>query len=170
MQIETIPVGYLQANCYLVTKNNKTIIIDPGDESSKIINHCIGKNIVGILVTHHHFDHIGALEEIEKHYKLKHNPKMIEDFSYQVLETPGHTKDSICFYFEKEQTLFSGDFIFYHTIGRWDLESGSFKDMQSSIHKILTYPSNIKIYPGHGESTTLEDEIIYLKQYIEKDK
>lgn len=166
MKIETIPVGVLEANCYLVTKDDKTIIIDPGDELEKILNCCKGKTIVGILVTHHHFDHISALEGIEHYFRLNHNPKSIEGFSYQVLKMPGHSSDSICFYFEKEKVLFSGDFIFYHNIGRWDLESGNKKAMQESIKKIMNYPKDIKIYPGHGVPTTLSDELPYLNLYI----
>lgn len=166
MKIETLPVGALEANCYLITKDEKTVIIDPGDEISKILEHCKDKNIVGILVTHHHFDHVGALTELEKIFSLKHNPGKIEDFDFQVLENKGHSKDSVSFYFETEKILFSGDFIFYHTIGRCDLEGGNFKEMQESIQKILTYPEDIIIYPGHGKATTLKEEKPYLKQYL----
>lgn len=166
MKIKTIPVGYLQANCYLLTKNNKSIIIDPGDEMDKILEECKTSNIVGILVTHHHFDHIGALEELEKHFNLKHNPQNIDGFNFEIIKTPGHSKDSISFYFKEDEILFSGDFIFYHNIGRCDLEGGNFEEMKESIKEILTYPKNIKIYPGHDRNTTLENEIQYLKQYL----
>ena len=166
MTIETIPVGMLKANCYFVTQNEKTIIIDPGDEFEKILKCSKGKNIVGILVTHHHFDHITALEKVEHHFHLTHNPKNIEGFSFQVISTPGHSSDSISFYFEKENILFSGDFIFYHSIGRWDFETGNKKEMQTSIKKIINYPKNMKIYPGHGISTILQDELPFLNLYI----
>lgn len=158
MHIKKILVGELQTNCYIVTRNEKTIIIDPGDEFKKIIFHCQNKNVVGILVTHHHFDHIGALKQLEKHYNLTHNQKNIEGFSYTILKNPGHTKDSISFYFPNEKILFSGDFIFYQSIGRCDLEGGNFKEMQESIKLILNYPKKITIYPGHGPSTSLEKE------------
>ena len=58
MKVERLIVGDLEENCYILTKNNKTLIIDPGDESTKIINFCKNKNVIGVLVTHHHFDHI----------------------------------------------------------------------------------------------------------------
>lgn len=166
MKIKKIPVGYLQANCYIVTKNNKTIIIDPGDEADQILRECTNLNVVGILVTHHHFDHIGALEQIEQSFHLKHNPQNIDGFNYEIIKTPGHSKDSISFYFKEEKILFSGDFIFFHNIGRCDLEGGDFKEMQNSIKKILNYPKDITIYPGHDINTNLEKEILYLQQYI----
>jgi len=164
MQIETIPVGMLQANCYIVTKNNKAVIIDPGDELNKIQKQIKDKEVVGILVTHHHFDHVGALLKLEKIYHLKHNPKEIPGFPYETIFNPGHSKDSISFYFKKEKILFSGDFIFYHSIGRWDLEGGDWKEMQESLKNILNYPKDLKIYPGHGPATTLIEEIPYLKK------
>jgi len=71
MKIERIKVGYLQANCYILTKDNKSIIIDPGAELEKILKHCKEKNIVGILITHHHFDHIGALKELKIEYGVE---------------------------------------------------------------------------------------------------
>lgn len=166
MKIEKVTVGYLEENCYIVTKNAKTIIIDPGDELKKIQNYIKDKEIVGILITHHHFDHIGALKGLEEIYHLKHNPQNIPGFSFEVIKNPGHSKDSLSFYFKEEKILFSGDFIFYHNIGRCDLEGGDFKEMQESIKHILTYPKEIKIYPGHGPSTTLKEEIPYLNKYI----
>ncbi|MCI8394887.1 MAG: MBL fold metallo-hydrolase [Bacilli bacterium] len=165
MKIERFPLGPLQANCYLVTKNNQTIIIDPGSEANKILELCSKKNIVGILVTHHHFDHIGALKELENHFKIVHNQK-VPSFSYQTISNPGHSKDSISFYFEQEKVLFSGDFIFEHNIGRCDLEGGNWYEMQKSIQNILKYSDDITIYPGHGTQTTLKEERAYLQKYL----
>ena len=67
MEIKTIVVGPLQTNCYILTKNKQTLIIDPGDEPNKIINE-INKEVIGILITHYHFDHIGALNTIKEKY------------------------------------------------------------------------------------------------------
>ena len=66
--------------------------------------------------------------------------------------------------------MFVGDFIFKGTVGRMDLEGGNVEDMNNSLKKIVSYPKSIKLYPGHGESTTLEDEIntnYYLKKAIQ---
>ena len=167
MQIEKVVVGELKTNCYIVTKNNKTIIIDPGDEADKIIDAAKDKNVVGILVTHHHFDHIGALKDIEDYFHLKESLN-VEGFNYEEIKTPGHTDDSVCYYFKDDEVLFSGDFIFYKTIGRTDFPTGSDEKMHQSLELISKYPDNIKVYPGHGPSTVLEDEKVYFRLYLKK--
>lgn len=164
MQIEKVVVGPLQANCYIVTKNNKTIIIDPGDEADKIIDATKKKDVVGILITHHHFDHIGALKDIENYFHLKEALNVTE-FNYEIIKTPGHTDDSVCYYFKDDKVLFSGDFLFYKSIGRTDFPIGSDKKMHQSLELISKYPDNIKVYPGHGLSTVLGDEKVYFKLY-----
>ncbi len=165
MQIETIPVGFLKENCYILTQDNNTIIIDPGAEAEKIIASCQNKNIVGILITHHHFDHIGALKAIKEKFNVSEN-SVIPSFTYEVIATPGHTSDSVTYYFPKENIMFTGDFIFNGTIGRTDLPTGSKEDMQSSLAKIQKYPGSIKIYPGHGAPTTLAAEIPNFPYYL----
>ena len=157
MQIKCIPVGYLQANCYIVSIDNKAILIDPGDEAENIESHLNDLDLVGILLTHNHFDHTGALSYFEKKYNLKHNDK-IEEFSYKVIKTPGHTKDSLTFYFPEEKIMFTGDFLFKGTIGRMDLPGGSVDDMKKSLEIISKYDDDIIVYPGHEEKTTLGDE------------
>lgn len=157
MSIQRIPVGSLQANCYLVSKGREVIIIDPGDELEKIEQAIEDKEVVGILVTHHHFDHIGALDYLLNKNKLVVNDK-IKNFSYEILQTPGHSKDSLTFYFPEENVMFTGDFLFKGTIGRMDLEGGNEEEMRHSLELIFTYPLNIKIYPGHGEPSILGEE------------
>lgn len=164
MKIDRVIVGALEENCYIVTKNNKTIIIDPGDEAEKIIAACQNKNVVGVLITHHHFDHIGALKEIENYFKIKES-KMIEGFNYQVIEVPGHSSDSVVYYFKDDKVMFVGDFIFLNSIGRTDLPSGSSKEMIESLELIINYPDDIVLYPGHGDFTTLGYEKSNFKYY-----
>ncbi len=154
MKITCIPVGDLEANCYIVEKEKKAIIIDPGDEAEKIEEFIKDCNVVGILLTHNHFDHTGALAYLEKKYNLKHNNR-VKEFDYEIINTPGHSKDSITIYFEKEKIMFTGDFLFQGTIGRMDLPSGSKEDMKNSLDLIKKYPDDTKIYPGHGPSTIL---------------
>ena len=167
MNIERLIVGPLETNTYIVTKNNKTVIIDPGFEEEKIIKACDNKNVVGILITHHHFDHIGALRnfltkrsiKIFKRSNVEENKIYnIGDFSFKCLYTPGHSKDSVTFYFEDEECMFIGDFIFKDSIGRTDLPGGDQKEMQQSIDKLLTIDKDVKLYPGHYEETTLNEE------------
>lgn len=163
MIVNRLVLGNLETNCYLLEKNNKVLIIDPADNYEEIIKNIGNKKILGVIVTHYHFDHIGALDNFKDKYKVYdyNNLKdynQIDDFKFRRLITKGHTSDSISIYFEDEKLLFCGDFIFKHEIGRCDL-GGNVDDMKKSIEYIKKFPKDIIIYPGHGESTTLEDEI-----------
>lgn len=170
MKVKRVITGYLEENCYLVENNNKVLIIDPGDEANKIKDKIGDKKVIGILITHHHFDHVGALKEIEQEYNLKESVletgmNQIDEFKFEVINTPGHTKDSKSYYFYENKILFTGDFLFKESIGRTDMEGGSFSEMKDSLNIIKKYDSNIIIYPGHGDSSTLMHEInnnIYL--------
>lgn len=164
MIIDRVVVGPLKENCYIVTKNTKTIIIDPGDEADKIIDATKDKNVVGILITHHHFDHVGALKKLEDYFKIKESD-FIPEIGMEVIKTPGHSRDSVCFYFKEDKVMFVGDFIFLNNIGRCDLPTGSDKEMLESLAYIKKYPNNIVLYPGHGEPTNLGYEKNNFKYY-----
>ena len=143
MKIKRLILGSLETNCYILENDNKKIL--------------------GVIVTHHHFDHIGALPNFKDKYKIYDYSNLLDDnkigsFKFKRLITKGHTDDSISIYFEKDKVLFSGDFIFKHEIGRCDL-GGNVADMKNSIEYIKKFPKDITIYPGHGEKTTLEDEL-----------
>lgn len=72
----------------------------------------------------------------------------------KVLETPGHTPGSVSFY--SPRFLFSGDVIFAQGVGRTDFSYSSAADLEKSIQKILSLPSETKVFPGHGEEFELE--------------
>ena len=68
--------------------------------------------------------------------------------------TPGHTDCSCCYLIE--DCLFSGDTLFYGSIGRWDLKTGDFNELENSVrNKIYKFPDATKVYPGHGNTTTI---------------
>ena len=167
MKIEIVGVGELRCNCYLLDIDGEVLVIDPGDEFIKIKNRIGNRDVLGIVVTHHHFDHVGAMEEMSLYFNVKvydrNNMKEgrneIGKFSFDVIYTPGHKEDSICIYFKDNKCMFSGDFIFRGSIGRCDLPGGNVGDMIESIRKIKTYDKDILIYPGHGDRTTLEYEM-----------
>ncbi len=168
MKIEKIVTGALEENCYVISFEGTCLIVDPGSDFTKI-KKAVGTNkILGILVTHVHFDHIGALRDflnenrrlkVYKKSNLADNQTLtIGAFTCQVLYTPGHSSDSISFYFEQEKCMFTGDFLFKDTIGRCDLPTGDEKMMIVSLEKIKQYPDDITLYPGHGDTTTLAKE------------
>ena len=165
MNIKTVVVGSLETNCYILEKNKEVIIIDPGYDYDKIIIEVGDSKIVAILITHYHEDHIGALPEFIKqkikvysYENIKEKTYQISNFTFEVIYTKGHTDSSVSYYFPKENILFSGDFIFYESIGRWDLDTGNFSELVTSINKIKNRFTDLIIYPGHGIKTTLFHE------------
>lgn len=168
MIIERIIVGNLKTNCYVLIKDNDCLIIDPGADANKIISKIDKLNVVGIIITHYHFDHIEALEEVKNKFSvpvydinnLKEKEYQINNFTFDVIYTKGHHNTSITIYFKDEKIMFTGDFIFKESIGRTDLETGNINEMKNSLEKIKKYPKDIIIYPGHGEFTTLGYEFI----------
>jgi hydroxyacylglutathione hydrolase len=78
------------------------------------------------------------------------------EFSLKVLHTPGHTSGSVCYL--GDGFIFSGDTLFKNTVGRCDLESGDENQMAESIKRLKKIEGNLRVYPGHAEPTTLDEE------------
>lgn len=95
--------------------------------------------------------------QIEDEDEIKLGPYLIK-----VIATPFHTGGSVCFYLEKEGILFSGDSLFYHGIGRYDLKGACPRFMEESLRKILSLPKETIVYAGHGKKTTIEEERRFL--------
>jgi glyoxylase-like metal-dependent hydrolase (beta-lactamase superfamily II) len=204
MEILSFSLGALQTNCYLmVDKQNRCLIIDPGDEAVFILEEIQRKNLqpMAILATHGHFDHVMAVGEIQQSFNIPfyinekdrflidrvketaeyflnykqailpikniknlciENSLKIENWSLKIIFTPGHTPGSVCFYFEKEKILFSGDTLFKEAIGRYDFSYSSKKDLDNSLKKLLQLPQDVVVYPGHGAITTINEARSFL--------
>ena len=86
----------------------------------------------------------------------------IAGITCKLIATPGHTIGSCCYYFEEAGMLISGDTLFQESVGRSDLPTGSGGTLVRSVRdKLFVLPDETKVYPGHGDSTTIG----YEKQY-----
>lgn len=166
MEIIKVVTGALDENCYVLVNNGNCLVVDPGDDFPKIKEACGDNKVLGVLITHSHFDHIGALRnfltkrsiKIFKRSNLEEKEYSEGDFKFKCIHTPGHSRDSVTFYFEEDKAMFIGDFIFKDSIGRTDLPGGNMIEMEQSIEKIKNYNDDVILYPGHNEETTLGEE------------
>ena len=78
--------------------------------------------------------------------------------NFQLLETPGHTPGSVCLYWPQEKVLFSGDTLFRMGYGRTDLPGGNMGQLIDSLERLFDLPSDVRVYSGHGEFTTIGAE------------
>ena len=186
MKINARPMGPYQTNCYIVTVDGKDIIIDPGVGATEWVLANI-TNPVAILNTHGHFDHVWSNQELKEKLNiplytpkgdafLLHNSTFMPDLppSYPDVEVegdklldisgievkyrhfPGHCPG--CSTIEIDDAMFSGDFIFESSIGRVDFPYSSPEDMKASLQRFLTIDYDKKVYPGHGNPTTIKRE------------
>ena len=82
------------------------------------------------------------------------------EYSFKIIETPGHTPGGVCFY--GEGMVLAGDSLFLESIGRTDFPGSSYEDLIDSVrHKLFTLPEETVVYPGHGPETTIGHEKTY---------
>ncbi|MDR2791023.1 MAG: MBL fold metallo-hydrolase [Campylobacteraceae bacterium] len=186
MKIISRPMGTLETNCYIVYLPKGEVIIDPGMNAAEWVTKNV-QNPLAILNTHGHFDHVWSNYELQKGLKIKlYTPKSdifmlsSDPFGYgmpssvpdiavegdakfeiggaeiEFLHFPGHTPG--CSAIKIADALFSGDFIFKNSIGRTDFPYSSPEDMKKSILKFLEIREDWRVYPGHGESTSIKTE------------
>ena len=169
MKIKIIPC--LQDNySYLIIdeKNNTACVVDPS-EADPIIKYLDSHKVrlKFILNTHHHYDHVGGNQKLKEKYGAsvigyKGDQERIptidilvddqetwihENFETKIIYIPGHTLGHICFYFYKEQSIFTGDTLFSLGCGR--IFEGTYSQMFDSLMKLKELPQDTKVYCGH---------------------
>lgn len=196
MEILMQECGRYRTNCYILSLNNKEIIIDPGENAFSWI--CKNAtNPIAILNTHGHFDHIYNNFEVKNKFNIpiyapKEDAFMIEkdifdlgyktikidvkthdgemfkigDFKVKFHHFPGHTPG--CSMIEIGKYMFSGDFLFYNSIGRYDFPYSNVDDMKKSLLKCSEIKDDFILFPGHGRSSTLKDEQKNFKTWIDR--
>ena len=164
MKIFHIP-AFTDNYIWCIQKNKKLAVVDPGD-SKELLNLIKDNDLIleDILITHHHFDHTGGLEDLHKLvkgniYGPKQSNKFINKFvsendeievlgnKYKIFETPGHTLDHISYYSEDINSVFCGDTLFSGGCGR--AFEGTFEQLHNSIQKLNGLPETTLIYAAH---------------------
>ena len=190
LNIQTMPLGAYQTNCYIIWEDESRtcVVIDPGYDPEEVLYRTkkLGKEIEAILLTHGHFDHVGAVRPLvaelgcpvyicEKDLSMP--PMMtagplyytntygegdklnLAGLEITVLHTPGHTPGSVCLLCQDH--MFSGDTLFQGSCGRTDLPGGDWDTIQSSLRRLARLEGEYAVHPGHGMNSTLSLEKIY---------
>lgn len=197
--IQRFTLGNLKTNSYVVSDEKSfCIVIDPGENPSKLFQYIGNRKVDYILLTHCHYDHFAGLKLLKKntdalvvvHHleaewlldpvlngSAKTNMPIISEWPdillngdeliqcgslrIKAIHTPGHTPGSTCFLIN-ETYLFTGDTLLAGVVGPTNLPFGDRELLKESIkNKLFSLPGDGIIYPGHGETTTLEFERNY---------
>ena len=190
LKVHALALGAYQTNCYIIhDEHSKTCcVIDPGYDADTILDklETLGLTLEAILLTHGHFDHVGAVKDLAAETQcdvylhpddLSMPPMMTAGQLYYtktyaegsrlqlagldiaVLHTPGHTPGSVCLL--TETAIFSGDTLFQGSCGRTDLPGGDWATITKSLKRLAALEGNFWVFSGHGGSTTLRDEKKY---------
>jgi hydroxyacylglutathione hydrolase len=177
--VKRLQLGPYATNAYIVIAKatGDSILVDAPDDAAAIAKQMEGTHPRCIVITHNHFDHTGALQEIKSilNVPVAVHPFdaaglplkaeiMLNNIDYvnigpvraEVIHTPGHTAGSICL--KIGNALIAGDTIFPGGPGHTDTPY-DFKAIVSSLaSRIFILPDEMVIYPGHGESANLGSE------------
>ena len=185
MIIHTLPLGDYQTNTYIAENDGHCVIIDAGYAPETILRFLADHDLTAdaILLTHGHFDHVGAVRDLAAELacsvylhesELSMPPMMtagplyythtygegdhltFAGIRFRVLHTPGHTPGSVCLM--AEDHLFSGDTLFAGSCGRTDFPGGDWATIRKSLTRLAGMENDYLVHPGHGESTTLARE------------
>lgn len=185
MILEIMPVGMLAANCYILgcEETKEAVMIDPGGDALGLLSKIkkLDLNIKYIILTHGHYDHTGAINEIKEKTNApiaihKLDKKILEDenksadmylkdgdelsigsIKLKIIHTPGHSPGGISILMDG--AIFTGDTLFAGSIGRTDFYKGDMEQILSSIkNKLFLLPEETKVYPGHGPASTIGSE------------
>ena len=189
LKIHTLTLGMYQTNTYIIHEENSKscCVIDPGYQANTILEKLdsLGLTLDAILLTHGHFDHVGAVKDLvadtdcrvflcaddallppmftagKLYYTDTYTEGSILNIAglyIHVLHTPGHTPGSVCLLVD--DVIFSGDTLFEGSCGRTDI-GGDWVTIQKSLKRLAAMEADFTVYPGHGGSTTLAQEKRY---------
>ena len=161
MKIQKCAFGEYQTNAYILQFDDFEFVVDPGFNATEWVLKNT-KNLQAILITHGHFDHIWDTAKLQEQTKAKvycpiQDSFMLESDCFNLGLTPCKADIYIpgCSIIEVCGHIFSGDFIFQRSIGRYDFPYSNSNDMRESLERFLQIKEDLPIHPGHGGDTSV---------------
>ncbi|MEK2645681.1 hydroxyacylglutathione hydrolase [Bdellovibrio sp. BCCA] len=173
-RVELVPIFEDNYVFVLVDEGKKeALVVDPGE--AKAIAAFLqreGLSLKGILLTHHHSDHVGGVKELKNSFaapvfapqknknQISYADQFVKEgdeisvggFSFSVMELPGHTLGHVAYWNQTKKWLFSGDVLFGLGCGR--LFEGTYEQMYQSLQRIKSLPSETLVYCTHEYTET----------------
>ena len=169
--------GAIVSNAYLLVcqKTGDSALVDTPGDAGRLLEQLKGTNPRYVLITHNHFDHLMAFDEVRSKLQVPVAAHPLDalplppdimlndgdtvsfgNIELKVLHTPGHTPGSICFYTNKY--LVSGDTLFPGGPGKTGSPEALKQIIESITTKILVLPDDTQVFSGHGDPTVLKRE------------
>ena len=190
-EIHHVVVGPMDNNVYVLRckETGQAVLIDAANEHDRLLELCRRLNVVKVLETHGHWDHIQAVPAVrdagidvgvtpDDSGMLPSYDFLLEDDSVfevgrlrlHTIHTPGHTPGSMCFRLEGAPVLFSGDTLFPGGPGATGFPGGDFPTIIRSLEDRLfaSLAPDVLVLPGHGAETTIGTERPHLQEWIDR--
>lgn len=186
--IRKMRVGDMENNTYLLEDRatHDALLVDGCFDPERILEGCEGANVIAIVQTHGHYDHVQALPELKRaldvpvyahpgeEYPVPIDQELRHEATIgfgrkgaKVLHTPGHTPGGVCLLVDGH--LISGDTLFPGGPGNTWGDEQAFREIIDSIRSTLfVLPDETRVYPGHGDDTTIGAERPHLDEWIER--
>ncbi|ETW24628.1 Zn-dependent hydrolase [Mycobacterium gastri 'Wayne'] len=179
-------------NIWLVGDDSEVVVFDAAHDAAPIIEAVRGRNVVAVVCTHGHNDHVTVAPQLGQTldapvllhpgddvlWQMTHPDKdfravddeealRVAGTELRALHTPGHSPGSVCWYAPELGVVFSGDTLFAGGPGATGRSFSDFPTILRSISQRLgALPGDTVVYTGHGDSTTIGDEIVHYEQWV----